>query len=156
MTKKAKKTEQHPVLALRDVVLFPHMVVPLFVGREKSVLALEAAADKDSPVFLVTQRDSKVDDPDFKDLYTDGTMGRVLQILRLPDGTVKVLVEGMERAKLVKPVKNAKFLEATIELIEDIHGGDDEENALKRTVLSQFDQYVKLNKKFPADLLAND
>lgn len=154
MTKKAKKTEQHPVLALRDVVLFPHMVVPLFVGREKSVLALEAAADKDSPVFLVTQKDSKMDDPDFKDLYEDGTMGRVLQILRLPDGTVKVLVEGIERARLVKPVKNAKFLKATIEFVDDIHGEDDEENALKRTVLSQFDQYVKLNKKFPADLLA--
>lgn len=154
MTKKAKKTEQYPVLALRDVVLFPHMVVPLFVGREKSVHALEAAADKDSPVFLVTQKDSKIDDPDFKDLYEDGTIGRVLQILRLPDGTVKVLVEGIERAKLVKPVKNAKFLKATIEFVDDIHGEDDEENALKRTVLSQFDQYVKLNKKFPADLLA--
>jgi len=149
-----KAKGHYPVLALRDVVVFPHMVVPLFVGREKSVKALDLATKKGSSVFLLTQIDSSVDDPAFSELHDIGSIARILQVLRLPDGTVKVLVEGVSRGVVVKSIETDELLEADVKTLSDLHEDDEEEQALVRTVLSQFDQYIKLNRKFPADLLA--
>lgn len=149
-----KAKGHYPVLALRDVVVFPHMVVPLFVGREKSVKALDLATKKGSYVFLLTQIDSSVDDPAFSELHDIGSIARILQVLRLPDGTVKVLVEGVSRGVVIKSIETDELLEADVKTLNDLHEDDEEEQALVRTVLSQFDQYIKLNRKFPADLLA--
>ena len=142
----------HPVLPLRDIVVFPHMIVPLFVGREKSVRALEDVMKDDKQIFLVTQKNASDDDPSTDDIYTLGTIGTVLQLLKLPDGTVKVLVEGVQRAKINGYSDNPEFFEAYAELIED--GGDlGDLEALSRAVVTQFEQYIKLNKKIPAEVL---
>ena len=143
----------YPVLPLRDIVVFPHMIVPLFVGRQKSVAALESVMEEDKEILLVAQKDAAQEDPEADDIYTVGAVGTVLQLLKLPDGTVKVLVEGMRRAKVSKFTKSDPYFEAEIEAIEDEEGADEEMVALARSTVSQFDNYVKLNKKVPPEVL---
>ena len=148
-------TETFPVLPLRDIVVFPHMIVPLFVGRDKSVRALEEVMKNDKQIFLIAQKDAADDDPETDDIYTVGTIGTVLQLLKLPDGTVKVLVEGTKRASVTKYVENDSFLEAEAEMLEEAAETGSEEAALARTVVSQFESYVKLNKKIPPEVLVS-
>src|ERR1700710_2234075 len=131
-----------PVLPLRDIVVFPHMIVPLFVGREKSVRALEDVMKEDKQILLVTQKNAAQDDPSASDIFTVGTVGTVLQLLKLPDGTVKVLVEGGYRAKVVRFTENADFFQAFAEPIEEYTGDRAELDAISRTVVGQFDQYI--------------
>ena len=137
----------YPVLPLRDIVVFPHMIVPLFVGREKSVRALEDVMQDDKQILLLTQKNATQDDPAREDLFTIGTVGTVLQLLKLPDGTVKVLVEGGHRAKVAQFAENPDFFQAFAEPIEEFAGDQSELDALARAVVGQFDQYIKLNKK---------
>jgi ATP-dependent Lon protease len=144
-----------PVLPLRDIVVFPHMIVPLFVGREKSVRALEDVMKDDKQILLVTQKNAAQDDPTPADIYSVGTVGTVLQLLKLPDGTVKVLVEGGQRARIVKFSDNATFFEAHAETLVERTGEAKEIEALARTVVSQFEQYIKLNKKIPPEVLVS-
>jgi ATP-dependent Lon protease len=146
---------QFPVLPLRDIVVFPHMVVPLFVGREKSVRALEDVMKDDKQILLVTQKNAAQDDPTPGDIYSVGTVGTVLQLLKLPDGTVKVLVEGARRARILKFTENPNFFEASVELMEDQKGDDREVEALTRTLIGQFEQYIKLNRKIPPEVLVS-
>ncbi|MGH6941624.1 endopeptidase La, partial [Hypericibacter sp.] len=145
----------YPVLPLRDIVVFPHMIVPLFVGREKSVRALEDVMKDDKQILLVTQKNAAQDDPTTADIYTVGTLGTVLQLLKLPDGTVKVLVEGGKRARILKYTENEAFFEAFAEPLEEEAGDTKEIEALARTVVSQFEQYIKLNKKVPPEVLVS-
>jgi len=145
----------YPVLPLRDIVVFPHMIVPLFVGREKSVRALEDVMKDDKQILLVAQKNASQDDPATSDIYSVGTIGTVLQLLKLPDGTVKVLVEGGQRARIVKYVDNPNFFQAYAEIIEDKLGDPAEVEALTRTVVSQFEQYIKLNRKIPPEVLVS-
>ena len=145
----------YPVLPLRDIVVFPHMIVPLFVGREKSVRALEDVMKDDKQILLVTQKNAAQDDPTPGDIYSVGTIGTVLQLLKLPDGTVKVLVEGGQRARILKFTDNADFFQAFAEIMEDTAGESRELDALARTVVSQFEQYIKLNKKIPPEVLVS-
>jgi ATP-dependent Lon protease len=142
-----------PVLPLRDIVVFPYMIVPLFVGRDKSVRALEDVMKNDKQVLLVTQKNASDDDPAKEDIYTIGTIGTVLQLLKLPDGTVKVLVEGSQRARITHYAENPDFFEAYAEVIEEGESSSSELQALGRAVVSQFEQYIKLNKKIPAEVL---
>jgi ATP-dependent Lon protease len=144
-----------PVLPLRDIVVFPHMIVPLFVGREKSVRALEDVMKDDKQILLVTQKNAAQDDPTPADIYSVGTVGTVLQLLKLPDGTVKVLVEGGQRARILKFSDNPAFFEAHAEMIAERTGETKEVEALARTVVSQFEQYIKLNKKIPPEVLVS-
>ncbi|WP_331709233.1 endopeptidase La [Legionella hackeliae] len=146
-----------PVLPLRDVVVYPHMVIPLFVGREKSIKALEAAMVDNKQIFLVAQKKSSHDDPGAEDIYTVGTISSVLQLLKLPDGTVKVLVEGEQRAKVKEYVNERGFLEASLEGIEEINEQmqQQEVEILMRSLMSQFEQYIKLNKKIPPEVLSS-
>jgi ATP-dependent Lon protease len=145
----------YPVLPLRDIVVFPHMIVPLFVGREKSVRALEDVMKDDKQILLVTQKNAAQDDPSTADIYSVGTIGTVLQLLKLPDGTVKVLVEGGQRARIVRFAENESFFQAYAEGIEEKAGDQQEIEALSRTVVSQFEQYIKLNKKIPPEVLVS-
>src|SRR5215468_10679502 len=144
-----------PVLPLRDIVVFPHMIVPLFVGREKSVRALEDVMKDDKQILLVTQKNAAQDDPTTSDIYTVGTVGTVLQLLKLPDGTVKVLVEGGQRARIVRFAENPQFFQAIAETIPENAGEQQETEALARTVVTQFEQYIKLNKKIPPEVLVS-
>ena len=144
-----------PVLPLRDMVVFPHMIAPLFVGRDKSVRALDDAMKDDKQILLVTQKNAAQDEPMPADIYSVGTIGTVLQLLKLPDGTVKVLVEGGERARIAKFAENPDFFQAYAEVLEDRLGDDRELDALARTVVSQFEQYIKLNKKIPPEVLVS-
>jgi len=144
-----------PVLPLRDIVVFPHMIVPLFVGREKSVRALEDVMKDDKQILLVTQKNAAQDDPTPADIFSVGTIGTVLQLLKLPDGTVKVLVEGGQRARIAKFSENPTFFEAHADLIVERAGEGKEIEALARTVVSQFEQYIKLNKKIPPEVLVS-
>ena len=144
-----------PVLPLRDIVVFPHMIVPLFVGREKSVHALEDVMKDDKQILLVTQKNAAQDDPTPADIFTVGTIGTVLQLLKLPDGTVKVLVEGGQRARIVKFADNPSFFQVYAEAIVEREGEGKEIEALARTVVSQFEQYIKLNKKIPPEVLVS-
>ena len=150
-----EKTSTYPVLPLRDIVVFPHMIVPLFVGREKSINALEDVMQEDKQVFLATQKNAGVDDPSYDDVFEIGTIGTILQLLKLPDGTVKVLVEGTQRAKIRKYLDNDKFFEAEAEKIEDSGEDNQEQKALSRAVVTQFEQYIKLNKKIPPEVLVS-
>jgi ATP-dependent Lon protease len=143
-----------PVLPLRDVVVYPHLVIPLFVGRTKSVKALEIASEGDKKILLVAQKSANKDEPDASDLYGVGTVATVLQMLKLPDGTVKVLVEGVQRAKVSDFNEGEDCFTARAELIPDSES-DVEVMALMRTVFAQFDQYVKLNKKIPPEILTS-
>ncbi len=144
-----------PVLPLRDIVVFPHMIVPLFVGREKSVRALEAVMKDDKQILLVAQKNAAQDDPGADDLYQVGTVSTVLQLLKLPDGTVKVLVEGGRRAKIAAFKETANYFEAFAEVVEETAGEPREAEALARTVVSQFEQYIKLNKKIAPEVLVS-
>ncbi len=142
------------VLPLRDIVVFPNMIVPLFVGRTKSINALDFAEKFEKEIFLVAQKDANTDEPSTKDIYTYGTTASILQLLRLPDGTVKVLVEGIERAKISHFTENKDFLEAYIDPVNIESGINEKEtNALSRTAISQFENYVKLNRKVPPEIL---
>jgi len=145
-----------PLIPLRDIVVFPNMVAPLFVGRDKSVKALEDAMNNDKEIILVTQRDSVIDDPEYKDIYEVGTLGKILQLLRLPDGTVKVLIEGGKRVHIKDFLFNEKFLEANyITIIENKEIDGIEEKALLRTASEQFEAYTKLNKKITSDVVTS-
>jgi ATP-dependent Lon protease len=145
----------YPVLPLRDIVVFPHMIVPLFVGREKSVRALEDVMKEDKQILLVAQKNAAQDDPQTADIYEVGTIGTVLQLLKLPDGTVKVLVEGGTRARVSKWVENPNFFQAYAEPMPDKSGPLSEMEALVRTVVGQFEQYIKLNRKIPPEVLVS-
>jgi ATP-dependent Lon protease len=145
----------YPVLPLRDIVVFPHMIVPLFVGREKSVRALEDVMKDDKQILLVTQKNAAQDDPATSDIFTVGTVGTVLQLLKLPDGTVKVLVEGGQRARIVRFTDHSLFFQALAETVPENAGDQQETEALARTVVTQFEQYIKLNKKIPPEVLVS-
>ena len=143
------------VLPLRDIVVFPHMIVPLFVGREKSVRALEAVMKDDKQILLVAQKNASQDDPSVEDIYRIGTVSTILQLLKLPDGTVKVLVEGGRRAKIISFKETESFFEAKTEPMPDVAGEKKDLEALGRTVVSQFEQYIKLNKKIAPEVLVS-
>jgi ATP-dependent Lon protease len=145
----------YPVLPLRDIVVFPHMIVPLFVGREKSVHALEDVMKDDKQILLVTQKNAGQDDPTTEDIYQVGTVSTVLQLLKLPDGTVKVLVEGGRRARISEFADNPNFFQARAKIIEEDAGDSSEVEALSRSVVSQFEQYIKLNRKIPPEVLVS-
>ena len=145
----------YPVLPLRDIVVFPHMIVPLFVGREKSVRALEDVMKDDKQILLVTQKNAAQDDPTTADIYSVGTIGTVLQLLKLPDGTVKALVEGGARARIARYAENEAFFQAYAEPMPDQPGEQNELEALARTAVSQFEAYIKLNKKIPPEVLVS-
>lgn len=144
-----------PVLPLRDVVVYPYMVVPLFVGRERSIKALEVAMAADKQILLVSQKNASEDQPSEKTIYQIGTLATVLQLLKLPDGTVKVLVEGVKRGSIVKFVENQEYFLADVELLEDTNVNDREVEIFIRSLKSQFEQYVKLNRKIPAEIMAS-
>ncbi len=147
--------ETLPVLPLRDIVVFPHMIVPLFVGRDKSVRALEAVMKDDKQILLVTQKNAAQDDPGVDDIYHVGTVSTVLQLLKLPDGTVKVLVEGGKRARIAAFKETETFFEAFVETLDEQAAEPRELEALARTVVGQFEQYIKLNKKIPPEVLVS-
>ena len=150
----AGATEIRAVLPLRDIVVFPHMIVPLFVGREKSIRALEEVMKSDRPVLLVTQKNATDDDPAPDAIYDVGTLASVLQLLKLPDGTVKVLVEGQGRGRVVGYTDRKEFFEAEVETVEDISEKPVEIEALARSVVSDFENYVKLNKKVSPEVVS--
>ncbi len=144
-----------PVLPLRDVVVYPHMVIPLFVGRDKSIQALEKSMEDDKRILLVAQRDAAQDDPSVDEIYEVGSVSTILQLLKLPDGTVKVLVEGTQRARVVQYSRTDTYFEAEIELLETKPVDEREVEVLSRSALAQFEQYVKLNKKVPPEILSS-
>jgi len=147
-----------PVLPLRDVVVYPYMVIPLFVGRDKSINALEAAMDDDKQILLAAQKNASQDEPEPEDLYRTGTVANILQLLKLPDGTIKVLVEGSERARVLNYLTTDDYFQAQVSLadVETAAALDDRESeVLMRSVLAQFDQYVKLSKKVPPEILSS-
>ena len=144
-----------PLLPLRDVVVFPHMVIPLFVGRAKSIKALEAAMESGKQILLVAQKNASKDEPTVDDIYEIGCVANILQMLKLPDGTVKVLVEGAQRARVLSVEDGEEHFNCELGLLEETDGQTAEVEALRRTILTQFDQYVKLNKKIPPEILAS-
>jgi ATP-dependent Lon protease len=143
------------VLPLRDIVVFPHMIVPLFVGRDKSVKALEAVMEKGKQILMLTQKSPTIDDPKSDDLFEVGTIGTILQLLKLPDGTVKVLVEGESRARVVSYTNEDDMLEVEVIELEDKTPQSEELNTLSRALTSQFEEYVKLNKKIPPEVIVS-
>ena len=148
------QTTSYPVLPLRDIVVFPHMIVPLFVGREKSVRALEEVMGEDKQILLSSQIDPGQDDPDEEGIYRTGVLANVLQLLKLPDGTVKVLVEGKSRVKITEFVANPNFFEARAEVLHEHPGAEDELQALVRSVAEEFERYAKIKKNIPEEALA--
>jgi ATP-dependent Lon protease len=151
----AEKLKNVPILPLRDVVVYPHMVIPLFVGREKSIHALDSAMDAGKQILLIAQKQADIDDPGKDDIYRIGTLATILQLLKLPDGTVKVLVEGGSRAK-VGDITEGEYFTADLELIDERVDAESRElEGLRRSVVSQFDNYVKLNKKVPPEILTS-
>ncbi len=144
-----------PVLPLRDVVVYPHMVIPLFVGREKSIRCLEAAMDHDKKIMLVAQKEASTDEPGVNDLFTVGTVASILQMLKLPDGTVKVLVEGLQRARISALSDNGEHFSAKAEYLDSPAIDEREQEVLVRTAISQFEGYIKLNKKIPPEVLTS-
>ncbi|MDE2336814.1 MAG: LON peptidase substrate-binding domain-containing protein, partial [Alphaproteobacteria bacterium] len=156
MTETSETTgAKYPVLPLRDIVVFPHMIVPLFVGREKSVRALESAMQIGKQIVLVTQKSPQQDDPTPGDLYDIGTLGVVLQLLKLPDGTVKVLVEGQSRIRVTSYTDKAEYFEAYATGVASAQVSGDSASVLMRTCVAQFEQYVKLNKKIPPEIISS-
>ena len=153
--KTGSPTESLAVLPLRDIVVFPHMIVPLFVGREKSVRALESVMKEDKQILLVAQKNAAQDDPAADDIYRVGTVSTILQLLKLPDGTVKVLVEGLRRAKIAGFKTTDDFFEVEAEPVEERVDDTKEVDALGRTVVAQFEQYIKLNKKIAPEVLVS-
>jgi len=155
MSEEKLTSVEMPVLALRDVVVYPHMVIPLFVGREMSIRCLEAAMDKDKQIFLVAQKDAGVDDPKTDDIYTVGTVATLLQLLKLPDGTVKVLVEGNQRGSIDKYTQTDDYFIADVIKNQDEELPEAEQEVMIRSAISQFEGYVKLNKKVPPEVLTS-
>lgn len=151
----AVEAEIIPVLPLRDVVVFPHMVIPLFVGRTKSIKALEVAMAKGKQIFLLAQKEANVEDPKIEDLYDIGTISTVLQLLKLPDGTVKVLVEGTQRGRVIKIIEEEGYYLVEYEILHDSIPDTKEREALSRVLLAQFEEYIKLNKKIPPEILTS-
>src|SRR3984893_8370412 len=147
------ESHSYPVLPLRDIVIFLHMIVPLFVGREKSIRALEEVMKNDALIMLATQKNASDDDPSPESIYQTGTLASVLQLLKLPDNTVKVLVEGLSRAKIVRHTDRADYSEAVAEAIADTDADTVEAEALARSVVSEFENYVKLNQKISAEVV---
>ncbi len=148
------KTAIIPLLPLRDVVMFPHMIVPLFVGREKSIAALESAMKYEKSIFMVAQKNAKDDDPKQEDIYQVGTIGIIIQLLRLPDGTVKVLVEGKTRGVINEYLPNNDFFLVKVNEIDDIDDGNEvKRQALMRSIKESFELYLKLSKKIHVEML---
>jgi len=147
--------ETFPLLPLRDIVVYPKMIVPLFVGREKSIRALQTAIDNDQNIVLATQKDAAIEHPEAKDIFKVGTLGTVVQLVKLPDGTVKVLVEGIERVSLDEFIPNDGFMKVEITRLPEAEAHDVEEEALSRAVMSEFEEYVKLSKKTPPEVLVS-
>ncbi|PHV05785.1 endopeptidase La [Janthinobacterium sp. BJB412] len=154
-TSKLTEQTQLPLLPLRDVVVFPHMVIPLFVGRPKSIKALEAAMEQGKSIMLAAQKAAAKDEPSASDIYEIGCVANILQMLKLPDGTVKVLVEGAQRARIKRITDTPSHFVADITPLESELGDDSEIEAMRRAIVQQFDQYVKLNKKIPPEILAS-
>jgi ATP-dependent Lon protease len=146
---------EFPVLPLRDVIVFPNMVIPLFVGREKSIKSLEVAMDSNKQIMLVAQKSADIDDPQDEDIYRFGTLATVLQLLKLPDGTIKVLVEGASRAEIKGKIYGDEYFEAKVSIIDEIVVDDREIEILSRSVIDSFDQYVKLNKKIAPEVMTS-
>lgn len=155
MTLERTDTIEIPVLALRDVVVYPHMVIPLFVGREKSIKCLERAMENDKQVFLVAQKDAGIDDPEVNDIYEIGTVATILQLLKLPDGTVKVLVEGTQRARIENFTETHDYFVANAQFVVGNDVSENDCDVLMRTAISQFEGYVKLNKKIAPEVLSS-
>jgi ATP-dependent Lon protease len=155
MSSKRTEVVEMPVLALRDVVVYPHMVIPLFVGREKSIQCLDAAMDKDKQIFLVAQKDAGVDEPGTDDIYRVGTIATILQLLKLPDGTVKVLVEGNVRGEIQTYLQEQEYFVAEVLRKTDEPIDEAEQEVMIRSATSQFEGYVKLNKKIPPEVLTS-
>ncbi|WP_113907340.1 endopeptidase La [Aliidiomarina celeris] len=155
MTEQSVERFTMPVLPLRDVVVYPHMVIPLFVGREKSIRCLDAAMDNGKQIFLVAQKDPAVDEPVQKDIYSIGSIATILQMLKLPDGTVKVLVEGTQRARICEWQEETEFFSAEIESLVSEPLAEKEEEVMARSAMNQFEGYVKLNKKIPPEVLTS-
>src|SRR3989339_37919 len=154
-TSNAVTANLHPLLPLRDVVVFPYMVIPLFVGRAKSIKALETAMEAGKGIVLVAQKSAAKDNPDKEDLYAIGSMANILQMLKLPDGTVKVLVEGVQRVNVLRVFDADSHFDAEVEVVPAEDGTDAESEAMRRALIAQFDQYVKLNKKIPPEILTS-
>ena len=144
-----------PVLPLRNIVVFPNMVVPLFVGRDKSINALEEVMGKDQELLFLTQKNSEVDDPKDGDMYSIGTRGKILQLLKLPDGTVKVLVEGKDRCKVEKIDLKESFVKADISVMSDISKKNDTIKALSRSLVSKYESYSKIHNKVSSEVLTS-
>ena len=144
-----------PLLPLRDIVVFPGMVAPLFVGRKLSVNALNHVMTDDKKIFLVTQKDSDVENPNIDNLYQCGTIAKVLQLLKLPDGTIKVLVEGLQRADIISLYNNKDFTSVSFRVLNKKAVSSSKLKALTKIVIEQFEEYIKVNKKLPSDLLNN-
>ena len=144
-----------PVLPLRDVVVYPHMVIPLFVGRNKSIQALDMAMDSNKQILLVAQKSAEVDAPDLDDVHTMGTLATILQLLKLPDGTLKVLVEGLERAEIISIDNDGDFSAARVKVCASASLDSRKIDVLSRSLVSLFEQYVKLNKKVPPEILSS-
>ena len=145
----------YPILPLRDIVIFPNMIAPLFVGREQSVNALNTVMTSDKKIFLLSQKNSKIDNPNKENLYTFGTIAKVIQLLKLPDGTLKVLVEGLSRAKVSKINFNKEFISATITEINKKTKKTANIKALQKLVIEQFIEFQKINKKVSLDVINN-
>ncbi|NOR52369.1 MAG: endopeptidase La, partial [Gammaproteobacteria bacterium] len=145
--------ETIPVLPLRDVVVYPHMVIPLFVGREKSIRALEEAMASDKEILLVAQKSASEDEPHLDEIFRIGTIANILQLLRLPDGTVKVLVEGKSRAQVLEFVTDEDYIAAKFSVPESIESDEKEAEVLSRSLVSQFERYVKVNKKIAPEVM---
>ncbi|MCK5919734.1 MAG: LON peptidase substrate-binding domain-containing protein, partial [Methylococcales bacterium] len=146
-----------PVLPLRDVVVYPHMVIPLFVGRERSIKALDSAMSDNKQILLVAQKSAEVDEPNVDEIHRIGTLSNILQLLKLPDGTIKVLVEGTQRARVIDLNDGEDHFTAQITMIEEAEPeeNDRELEVMSRSVINVFDQYVKLNKKVPPEILTS-
>ena len=155
LTKQPAELTTFPLLPLRDVVVFPHMVIPLFVGRPKSIKALDVAMEAGKHILLVAQKSAAKDEPGAEDLYDIGSVATILQMLKLPDGTVKVLVEGTQRAQILRIEDAGEYLSAEAATLDGTDGGTHEIEAMRRALLGQFDQYVKLNKKIPPEILTS-
>src|SRR3974390_1037406 len=149
----AGESRAYPVLPLRDIVVFPHMIVPLFVGREKSIKALEEVMRPDTFILLATQKNASDDDPATDAIFSVGTLASVLQLLKLPDGTVKVLVEGAKRAQVLKYTDRVDYYEADATVLADDGGDRVEAEAMARSVITEFENYVKLNKKVSPEVV---
>jgi ATP-dependent Lon protease len=148
-------TALYPLLPLRDIVIFPHMVTPLFVGRARSIHALEQAMEGNKLIFLTTQKDPKVDDPDEVDIYQVGTIGHIVQMLKLPDGTIKVLIEGKQRSRIKTYIDQGESLQVEADLLEQVDSQSSENEALMRGVINVFESYINLSKKVPTEVMSS-